>query len=81
MPIKYGWKPRTAFTELDDTPEKYDEGAVKVKDDLTGVEFSLIAGADAIASSPPLGMHRITNLFWDPDLQKVVADFDDNPKG
>ncbi len=30
-------------------------------------------------SSPPLGMHKITNLFFNSNLQKIVVDFDDNP--
>lgn len=45
MPIKFGWKPRTTFRALDDTPEAYNEGAVKVKDDLSGVEFGPGAAA------------------------------------
>lgn len=42
MSIWYRWKPRTTLTELDDTPEEYTEGdlAVRVKTDLTGVEFA-----------------------------------------
>ncbi len=30
-------------------------------------------------SIPPSGMHPIMNLFWDPELQKVVVDFNDKP--
>jgi len=31
-------------------------------------------------SNPPVGMHRITNFFWNPETQKMVVDFDDNPR-
>lgn len=31
-------------------------------------------------SNPPVGMHRITNFFWNPGTNKMVVDFDDNPK-
>ena len=31
-------------------------------------------------SNPPPGMHRITNFFWDSGNNKMVVDFDNNPK-
>ena len=30
-----------------------------------------------IASAPPLGMHPVTNLYWDPATQKMVVEYDD----
>jgi len=56
MPIKYGWKPCSAFTDLSDTPDSYEgrECQVKVKADLTGVEFSnsYYPEADTFAELP-----------------------------
>lgn len=32
-----------------------------------------------IPSNPPSGKCRIVNQYWDPDLQKVIVEYDDEP--
>lgn len=29
-----------------------------------------------IATAPPLGKHPITNIYWDPTLNKMVGEYD-----
>jgi len=79
MPIRYGWKPRTTFTELDDTPGRYEEPdlAVRVKADLAGVEFGAFSGME---SNPPSGMCRVTSIYYDPETDEHVIVRSDNPE-
>ena len=30
-----------------------------------------------VATAPPSGMYPITNLYWDPAIQKLVGEYDD----
>ena len=33
--------------------------------------------AGHIATAPPSGMYAITNVYWDPALQKMIGEYDD----
>lgn len=37
-------------------------------------------GTDAIVSSPPTGKCKVTNIYWDDDLQKVVIEKSTEPE-
>ena len=30
-----------------------------------------------VATAPPAGMFPITNVYWDPDIQKLISEYDD----
>ena len=32
-----------------------------------------------ITSIPPSGMCRILNIYWDPDVQRAIVEYDDEP--
>ena len=38
-----------------------------------------IMGLSNIVSNPPSGCCRITNVYWDPEVEKVVVEHDDEP--
>jgi len=34
---------------------------------------------EQLQSVPPSGMHRVTNIYWDPTLSKIAVEFDTTP--
>lgn len=70
---------------------EFDKYELRVKkSDTQGEEFvtvlvaseALNAGIQDVVipiSSPPLGKYRVVNLYFDPDIQKLICEYDDNP--
>ena len=44
-----------------------------------GGEWVIIGAWVPVRSEPPSGMCKVLNVYWNPVLQKMVVDYDDDP--
>lgn len=56
-------------------------GDIHLLDAVTGQMLMVDADNNVyvMISQPPPGKHRITNIYWDEDLQKIIIEKDSEP--
>ena len=46
---------------------------------INGIEKTALT--DAVNSDAPTGKSKVTNMYWDPEMRKVVVEKESEPEG